>query len=72
MATTTVKATGLTCNHCAMSVTEEVSEVEGVEAVTVDVVKDGESTITIEHTNPVSETAVNAAIAEAGFEVVTR
>lgn len=72
MATTTVKATGLTCNHCAMSVTEEVSEVEGVEAVTVDVVKDGESTITIEHTDPVSETAVNAAIAEAGFEVVTR
>ena len=27
MSTTTVKATGLTCNHCAMSVSEEVSEV---------------------------------------------
>ncbi|MBM7051721.1 MULTISPECIES: heavy-metal-associated domain-containing protein [unclassified Rothia (in: high G+C Gram-positive bacteria)] len=71
MATTTVRATGLTCNHCALSVTEEVSEVEGVDEVTVDVVKDGESTITIEHTDPISETAVNAAIAEAGFEVVT-
>lgn len=71
MATTTVKATGLTCNHCAMSVTEEVSEVEGVDAVTVDVIKDGESTITIEHSKPISGTAVNAAIAEAGFEVVT-
>lgn len=72
MSTTTVKATGLTCNHCAMSVTEEVSEVEGVDAVTVDVVKGGESTITIEHTNPISDTAVNAAIAEAGFEVVAK
>lgn len=71
MATTTIKATGLTCNHCAMSVTEEVSEVEGVDAVTVDVVKNGESTITIEHTEPISDTAVNAAVAEAGFEVVT-
>ena len=70
MATKVVKATGLTCNHCAMSVTEEVSEVEGVDSVEVDVVKDGESTITIEHTDPVSDTAINAAIAEAGFEVV--
>ena len=41
MSTTTVKATGLTCNHCAMSVSEEVSEVPGVTGVTVDVVKDG-------------------------------
>lgn len=70
MTTTTVKATGLTCNHCALSVTEEVSEVEGVEAVSVDVVKGGESTVTIEHDAPISDTAVHAAIAEAGFEVV--
>jgi len=34
MSTTTVKATGLTCNHCAMSVSEEVSEVPGVTGVT--------------------------------------
>lgn len=70
MATKVVKATGLTCNHCALSVTEEVSEVEGVESVVVDVVKDGESTVTIEHTEPVSDTAINAAIAEAGYDVV--
>ena len=41
MAITTVKATGLTCNHCAMSVSEEVGEVPGVTGVNVDVVKDG-------------------------------
>ena len=33
MATTTVKATGLTCNHCAMSVGEEVGEGPGVTGV---------------------------------------
>ena len=49
MSTTTVKATGLTCNHCAMSVSEEISEVPGVTGVNVDVVKDGVSTVTIEH-----------------------
>ena len=47
MSTTTVKATGLTCNHCAMSVSEEVSEVPGVTGVAVDVVKDGVSTVTM-------------------------
>ena len=64
MSTTTVKATGLTCNHCAMSVSEEVSEVPGV---TVDVVKDGISTVTIEHEGTLNTQAVADAIVEAGF-----
>lgn len=64
MSTTTVKATGLTCNHCAMSVSEEVSEVPGV---TVDVVKDGVSTVTIEHEGTLNTQAVADAIVEAGF-----
>ena len=64
MSTTTVKATGLTCNHCAMSVSEEVREVPGV---TVDVVKDGVSTVTIEHEGTLNTQAVADAIVEAGF-----
>ena len=64
MSTTTVKATGLTCNHCAMSVSEEVSEVPGV---TVDVVKDGVSTVTIEHEGTLNTQAIADAIVEAGF-----
>lgn len=63
MSTTTVKATGLTCNHCAMS----VSEVPGVTGVTVDVVKDGVSTVTIEHEGTLNTQAVADAIVEAGF-----
>ena len=64
MSTTTVKATGLTCNHGAMSVSEEVREVPGV---TVDVVKDGVSTVTIEHEGTLNTQAVADAIVEAGF-----
>lgn len=67
MSTTIVKATGLTCNHCAMSVTEEVSEVPSVTGVNVDVVKDGTSTVTIEHEGALDTQAVADAIVEAGF-----
>ncbi len=67
MAITIVKATGLTCNHCAMSVSEEVGEVPGVTGVNVDVVKDGVSTVTIEHEGTLNAQAVADAIVEAGF-----
>ena len=67
MAITTVKATGLTCNHCAMSGSEEVGEVPGVTGVNVDVVKDGVSTVTIEHEGTLNTQAVADAIVEAGF-----
>ena len=67
MSTTTVKATGLTCNHCAMSVSEEVSEVPGVTGVNVDVAKDGVSPLPIEHEGTLNPQAVADAIVEAGF-----
>lgn len=70
MGTTTVKATGLTCNHCAMSVTEELEELAPVTGVSVEVVKGGESTVTIEHSEPLTEDQIDEAIAEAGFSVV--
>ncbi|MDO4821404.1 MAG: heavy-metal-associated domain-containing protein [Rothia sp. (in: high G+C Gram-positive bacteria)] len=70
MSATIVKATGLTCNHCAMSVREEIEEIENVTGVEVDVVKDGESTVTINHTGDLDATAVSAAIEEAGFTPV--
>lgn len=34
--TRTYTVQGMTCDHCRLSVTEEVSDVEGVEEVTVD------------------------------------
>lgn len=70
MSATIVKATGLTCNHCAMSVREEIEEIENVTGVEVDVVKGGESTVTINHTDDLDAAAVSAAIEEAGFTPV--
>ena len=36
MATTTYDVTGMTCGHCVIAVTEEISAIPGVTDVTVD------------------------------------
>ena len=58
--------TGMTCRHCVMSVTEEVSEIADVTAVDVDLAA-GQVTVTGEG---FSDEAVAAAVEEAGYEVV--
>ena len=57
---------GMTCSHCVLSVREEVSEVAGVQAVEVELAS-GRLTVTGEN---VSHDAVEAAVADAGYEVV--
>jgi copper chaperone CopZ len=57
---------GMTCAHCVLSVREEVSEVAGVQDVEVDLAS-GRLTVT---GVGVSDEAVKAAVAEAGYEVV--
>jgi len=57
---------GMTCSHCVASVTEEVSEVAGV----VDVDVELESGRLVVRGADVSDEAVRAAVAEAGYEVV--
>ena len=58
---------GLTCKHCVASVEEEVSEVEGVTTVDVDLKSGGTSKVTVVSTEPLNEDAVRDAIVEAGF-----
>ena len=62
--TTTYTVTGMTCGHCAASVTEEISELAGVEDVAV-VVETGAVTVT--STAPLDTAAVRAAVEEAGY-----
>jgi copper chaperone len=57
---------GMTCAHCVLSVSEEVSEVVGVEQVDVDL----ESGRLAVRGPDVSDDAVRAAVADAGYEVV--
>lgn len=59
--------TGMTCGHCVASVTEEVSEVPGVQEVDV-VLETGQLTVT--SAEPVDRAAVEAAVAEAGYQLV--
>ncbi len=58
--------TGMTCGHCVSSVTEEVQEIPGVEDVDV-VLETG--TVTITSAEPIDETAVKAAVEEAGYQL---
>jgi copper chaperone len=56
---------GMTCEHCKASVTEEVSEVAGVQDVQVDL-PTGRLTVV----GDVDVDAVRAAVGEAGYRVV--
>ena len=55
---------GMTCTHCVLSVTEEVSEVTGVQDVDVDLAS-GRLVVR----GDVDDAAVRAAVADAGYEV---
>ena len=65
-ATSEFTVTGMTCNHCVMSVTEEVSEVGGVTGVDVDLAS-GRMTVTSDE--PLDDELVRAAVADAGYQV---
>jgi copper chaperone len=66
MTTTTYKVTGMTCEHCANAVTTEVSALDGVSSVQVQLVPNGVSTVTVTSTDPLPDAGVGAALDEAG------
>ena len=63
---TRIAVTGMTCAHCVASVTEELSELAGVESVDV-VLETGEVTIT--SGTPLDPADIESAVAEAGYAV---
>ena len=64
---TTFIVKGMTCGHCVSAVTEEVSKLDGVTGVDVDLTT---GAVTVEGDNPVEPAAFAAAVDEAGYEVV--
>ncbi|MFI8595045.1 heavy-metal-associated domain-containing protein [Microbacterium sp. NPDC078428] len=62
-----VLVSGMTCSHCVSSVTEELTAIDGVENVTVDLNAGGTSRVTIHSTSPVDGAAIEAAVEEAGY-----
>ncbi|GAA1112118.1 heavy-metal-associated domain-containing protein [Arthrobacter flavus] len=70
MSTTTVSISGMTCGHCVDSVSEEISAIEGVQSVTVDLNKGGVSTATVTSDGDLDPGQIGEAVAEAGYLVV--
>jgi copper chaperone len=63
--------TGMTCGHCVNTVTSEFSSIGGVSAVTVDLVADGVSRVTVTSDRPLPAEAVTEALDEAGGYLLT-
>jgi copper chaperone len=57
---------GMTCDHCVMSVREEVAEIPGVREIDVDLAT-GRLAVSGEN---VTDAAIAAAVAAAGYEVI--
>ena len=64
---TTFTVTGMTCGHCRRAVTEEISTVDGVESVVVDLPS---GTVTVTVSRPVDRADIAAAVDEAGYVLV--
>ena len=61
-----VTVAGMTCQHCVMSVSEEIGEIDGVSAV--DVALDS-GAVTVLADREVGRAELAAAVTEAGFEL---
>ena len=67
MTSTTYQVTGMTCGHCERAVTQEVSDLAGVERVAVSA-ETGE--LVVESAAPLDDAAVIAAVDEAGYAAI--
>jgi len=72
MTTMTYAVTGMSCEHCVNAVTSELSSIDGVSAVTIDLIPGGSSQVTVASDKPLPEDAVTAALDEAGGYQISR
>lgn len=62
----TIIVSGMTCGHCVNSVTEELSKINGVNKVEVDLAT---GKVEIETDNEIGRIKLEEAIKEAGYEL---
>jgi formate dehydrogenase gamma subunit len=65
---TTLKVKGMSCQHCVMSVTKALGQLEGIKNVQVDLAK-GE--VRFDNTKEVASDRIEKAIEDAGYEVIS-
>ncbi len=66
--TNTYTVSGMSCGHCVAAVTEELSKLDGVSHVDVELAS---GRVTIESDHPLDSADVVAAVDEAGYTVTT-
>ncbi len=66
MSITTYRVDGMTCGHCVSSVVDELSALDGVSAVTVDLSPGSASTVSVTRLKPLADEQVAVALDEAG------
>jgi len=64
--TTVYEVTGMTCGHCEGAVSGEISEIQGVTSVTAEAAT---GRVTVVSLAALDESAVRAAVDEAGYEL---
>ncbi|MER7584380.1 heavy-metal-associated domain-containing protein [Kitasatospora sp. NPDC097691] len=67
--TSVFQVKGMTCGHCVTSVTAELTKIDGVTDVAVDLAS---GRVTVGSTRPLADTDVAAAVDEAGYDLVGR
>ena len=63
----TIKVKGMSCQHCVMSVTKALGQLEGIKNVQVDLAK-GE--VRFDNSKEIALSRVEKAISDAGYEVI--
>ena len=67
----TFAVAGMTCSHCVSSVTEELTALDGVEGVAVDLRPGALSTVVVTASRPLGGDEVRAAVEEAGYTLAS-
>jgi copper chaperone CopZ len=68
MSTATLTVTEMTCGHCATSVLEEVSSIDGVTGVDVDV---SSGRLTIDSVRELDAQVIKNVVEEAGYQLAS-
>ncbi|GGE99492.1 heavy-metal-associated domain-containing protein [Mycetocola zhadangensis] len=68
---TELSVSGMTCEHCVKSVTEELAEIYGVNGVDIKLNPEGVSSVVVMSDAPLDKAHVAAAIEEAGYALVS-
>lgn len=71
MNTTKYVVRGMTCSHCVNAVTEEITAIDGVTDVSIDLVEGGDSIVAVTSGDALTIESVRAAVDEAGYELIS-